>query len=86
MLIKEKQKRIKKVAKIEFRKLLLSKNNILILDEPTNHLEIDTREDIEQALKNFQGAILVASHGRYFLDEIGIDRTFVLENGKLKEV
>lgn len=72
--------------KIEFIKLLLSKNHLLILDEPTNHLEIETREDIEEALKNFQGALLIASHDRYFLEEIGITKTFLLENGKLKEV
>lgn len=74
------------IAKIEFIKLLLNKNNLLILDEPTNHLEIDTREDIEQALRNFQGAILVSSHDRYFLEELGIDKTFLLDDGKLKEV
>jgi ATPase subunit of ABC transporter with duplicated ATPase domains len=61
-------------AKLGFAKLLLTPNQLLILDEPTNHLDIQTRERIEAALKNYQGAILVASHDKYFLEQIGIDR------------
>ncbi len=74
------------IAKLEFTKLLLSRNNLLILDEPTNHLEIETREEIEEALKDYQGAILLASHDRYFIEEIGIDRQFVIENLELKQI
>lgn len=70
-------------AKIEFTKLLLSNNQLLILDEPTNHLEVNTREEIEEALKRYEGAILVASHDRYFLEELGIDQRFELQNGIL---
>lgn len=73
-------------TKLEFIKLLMQQNNLLILDEPTNHLEIDTREEIEEALRQFQGTILIASHDRYFLEIIGIDRQLKLDNGKLEEV
>lgn len=66
------------VAKLEFAKLLLSNNELLILDEPTNHLEIETREEIEEALKGYKGAILVASHDRYFVESLGTDKTITL--------
>lgn len=67
------------IAKLEFVKLLLGNNQLLILDEPTNHLEIETREEIEEALKQYQGAIVVSSHDRYFLDSIGIDQVLNLD-------
>lgn len=73
------------IAKLEFIKLLIGQNHILILDEPTNHLEVETREEIEEALKDYQGAILVVSHDRYFLEEIRIDKRFELKDGKIKE-
>ncbi len=44
--------------------------NFLILDEPTNHVDIDSREMIEQALRNFKGTILFISHDRYFIDQL----------------
>lgn len=62
------------IVKLAFAKLLLEDHDLLILDEPTNHLEIATREEIEEALMEYRGAILVASHDRYFLDRIGVDR------------
>lgn len=71
------------VTKIEFVKLLMKKYALLILDEPTNHLETDTREEIEAALKEFNGAIIVASHDRYFLEAIGIDTTYKMVDGTL---
>lgn len=51
-------------------KLLLSKPDILILDEPTNHLDIDTLTWLEQYLQSYDGAILIVSHDRYFLDKL----------------
>ena len=51
-------------------KLLLSKPDILILDEPTNHLDIDTLSWLEQYLQGYNGAILIVSHDRYFLDKV----------------
>ena len=71
------------VTKIEFVKLLMKKYALLILDEPTNHLETDTREEIEEALKEFNGAIIVASHDRYFLEAIRIDTTYKMVDGVL---
>lgn len=68
-------------AKVAFAKLTSEKYNFLLLDEPTNHLEIETREILEAGLRNFEGAILVSSHDRYFLENIEISRTMVLKDG-----
>lgn len=72
-------------AKVSFAKLTSGIYQLLILDEPTNHLEIETREIIEKALNAYDGALLIASHDRYFLDQIGINRMLVLQDGVLRE-
>lgn len=51
-------------------KLLLTNPDILILDEPTNHLDIETLTWLEQYLQGYDGAILIVSHDRYFLDKV----------------
>lgn len=66
-------------AKLSFAKLLLSANHLLILDEPTNHLDIPTRESIEVALQDYQGALLVASHDGYFVERLGVGRTITVD-------
>ena len=57
-------------AKLGFAKLLLGSHHLLILDEPTNHLDIPTREQIEGALQQYKGAILFASHDKYFAKKL----------------
>jgi ATPase subunit of ABC transporter with duplicated ATPase domains len=57
----------------------------LILDEPTNHLDIATREVIERALVDYEGAILVVSHDQYFVQELMIERILEIEGGRLVE-
>lgn len=57
-------------TRLALAKLLLSKPDLLILDEPTNHLDIDTLTWLENYLKSYDGAILIVSHDRYFLDQL----------------
>lgn len=56
--------------KIAFTKLLLNHPDILILDEPTNHLDVSTIEWLEEYLRNYNGAIILISHDRYFIDSV----------------
>ena len=63
--------------------LLLEKPDILFLDEPTNHLDIGTLKWLEQYLKSYQGAMIIVSHDRYFLDTT-VNRIFEIENHRLK--
>jgi ATP-binding cassette, subfamily F, member 3 len=57
--------------------------NVLILDEPTNHLDIESREALEDALRSFEGALLLVSHDRALLDAVGT-RTVALEDRSLR--
>lgn len=70
-------------SKLILAKLLLSKADFLILDEPTNHLDIKAVEWLEGFLKDFNGACLIISHDRYFLDKI-TNKTIEIENGKCR--
>lgn len=63
-------------------KLLLSKPEILVLDEPTNHLDIATLTWLEQYLQNYDGAILIVSHDRYFLDKV-VNQVYELSRGQI---
>ena len=51
-------------------KLLLQPFNVLVMDEPTNHLDIASKDILKQALKKFQGTLILVSHDRDFLDEL----------------
>jgi ATP-binding cassette subfamily F protein 3 len=63
--------------------LVQSGANVLILDEPTNHLDVESREALEDALRDFQGSLLLISHDRALLDAIG-SRTVAFEDGTLR--
>jgi ATP-binding cassette, subfamily F, member 3 len=63
--------------------LVASGANVLILDEPTNHLDIDAREALEDALRGFDGTVLLVSHDRALLDAVG-SRTFAIADGTLR--
>ena len=64
--------------------LIQKKANFLILDEPTNHIDIDTREMLEEALKEYKGTLLFVSHDRYFINKIA-ERIINIENYAFKD-
>ena len=64
-------------------KLIQKDKNFLILDEPTNHIDIDTREILEEALKEYSGTVLFVSHDRYFINKLA-DRVLNIEEFKIK--
>ena len=64
-------------------KLIQKDINFLILDEPTNHIDIDTREILEDALKEFSGTVLFVSHDRFFINKIAT-RVLNIEENKIK--
>lgn len=66
-------------ARLQLALLMLQRDNVLILDEPTNHLDIDSKEMLEQALKDFKGTILFVSHDRYFINQLA-NKVFDLNN------
>jgi ATP-binding cassette subfamily F protein 3 len=68
--------------RIELAKLLLGAHDVLLLDEPTNHLDITSIIWLEDFLKNYEGAVVMVSHDRAFLDEI-TKRTVEIVNGKI---
>ncbi len=67
--------------RIELAKILLRKPDVLLLDEPTNHLDIESIQWLEDYLQNFQGAVVLISHDRAFLDNV-TTRTIELLLGK----
>jgi ATP-binding cassette subfamily F protein 3 len=68
--------------RIELAKLLLQKNDILLLDEPTNHLDIESIIWLENFLKSYQGAVVLVSHDKMFLDNV-TNRTIEISLGKI---
>ena len=64
--------------------LMDEKINFLILDEPTNHLDIASREWVEAAIEEFEGALLFVSHDRYFIEKFA-ERIWLLEDGKIRD-
>ncbi len=73
-------------ARLSFAIFSQKEYEFLILDEPTNHLDIKSKEIIEDALREYQGAILLISHDRYFVESVGMDRCITIEDRKIKEV
>ncbi|MDR2939697.1 MAG: ATP-binding cassette domain-containing protein [Clostridiales bacterium] len=68
-------------SRVSLGKLLLSNPGLLLLDEPTNHLDIESIEWLEEFLKNYDGAVLLISHDRYFINKVA-GKIIELENGR----
>ena len=60
--------------------------NVLVLDEPTNHLDLAAIEQLEQALDTYDGALLLVTHDRRMLQNVRLDRTWVVDGGRVTEV
>ena len=71
-------------TRLSLAKLMLEPYNLLILDEPTNHLDIASKEVLKEALKQYNGTLVLVSHDRYFLDGL-VDRVYEVINHKIKE-
>lgn len=71
-------------ARLGMAKLMLQNYNLLALDEPTNHMDIKSKEILKQALKAFDGTLLVVSHDRDFLDGL-VDKMYEFRDGKVRE-
>ena len=63
--------------------ILATPVNFLVLDEPTNHLDIDSRETLLNAIKDFDGTVMIVSHDRYFLKSI-VNRVFEIDHGEMR--
>lgn len=72
------------LMRIALAKLLLKKPTYLLLDEPTNHLDIESLQWMENFLNSYEGAVIVVSHDRAFLDTI-TNRTLALRKGKMSD-
>lgn len=70
-------------VRIILMKLIQKDINCLILDEPTNHIDINTREILEEALKEYKGTVLFVSHDRFFINAIA-NRVLNIEDYKIK--
>ena len=70
-------------SRVVLAKLLARPLNLLILDEPTNHLDIQSREVLLDALKKFDGTVIVVSHDRHFLRSL-VNRVFEIDHGEMR--
>ena len=71
-------------ARVALCKLMLEPVNLLVLDEPTNHLDIRSKEILKEALKKYDGTLIVISHDRDFLDGL-TDKLYEFKDGNVKE-
>ena len=71
-------------ARLGMAKLMLQPYNLLALDEPTNHMDIKSKDILKQALRQFDGTLVIVSHDRDFLDGL-VDKLYEFRDGKVKE-
>ena len=69
-------------TRVALGRLLLTKPDVLLLDEPTNHLDLNSVAWLENYLLNYQGAVLIVSHDRYFLNKV-VTKIIEIDNGKV---
>ena len=71
-------------ARLAMAKLMLKPYNLLALDEPTNHMDIRSKDILKQALKSYDGTLIIVSHDRDFLDGL-VDKLYEFRDGRVKE-
>ena len=71
-------------ARLGMARLMLQNHNLLALDEPTNHMDIKSKDILKQALKSYDGTLVVVSHDRDFLDGL-VDKLYEFRDGKVTE-
>ena len=71
------------LARLRFAEMVLERPNLLFLDEPTNHLDIFTRENLTQALAEYEGTLLLVTHDRYLMNTLGCPILY-LQDGEAK--
>jgi ATP-binding cassette subfamily F protein 3 len=67
-------------SRVALAKLTLQGSNLMILDEPTNHLDLQSRQFLEEVLREFEGTLLFVSHDRYFIDSLAT-KVWAIEDG-----
>ncbi len=69
-------------AKLALALMIINPSNFLLLDEPTNHLDLQSKENLELAIKNYKGSLLLISHDRYFISKVA-NRIIEIKDSKL---
>jgi len=69
-------------ARLALALMIMNPSNFLLLDEPTNHLDLQSKENLELAIKNYKGSLLIVSHDRYFISKVA-NRIIEIKDSKL---
>ena len=69
-------------ARLALALMIINPSNFLLLDEPTNHLDLQSKENLELAIKNYKGSLLIISHDRYFISKVA-NRILEIKDSKL---
>ncbi len=69
-------------ARLALALMIINPSNFLLLDEPTNHLDLQSKENLELAIKNYRGSLLIISHDRYFISKVA-NRIIEIKDSKL---
>ncbi len=69
-------------ARLALALMIINPSNFLLLDEPTNHLDLQSKENLESAIKNYKGSLLIISHDRYFISKVA-NRIIEIKDSKL---
>ncbi|KGF98863.1 ABC transporter [Prochlorococcus marinus str. MIT 9302] len=69
-------------ARLALALMIMNPSNFLLLDEPTNHLDLQSKENLELAIKNYKGTLLIISHDRYFISQVA-NRIIEIKDSKL---